>query len=126
MYLSLEALNEDATLNTYFNIGTVKFLKDQELTMVLHLMQPSKKIRYIPEAASTISITLKKSDNTTLTKAGTFPFADDRSIVKFSLTALEMANMISQNIQVDLDEPVAGTSVAVLSQGMQVVHLDGC
>jgi hypothetical protein len=126
MYLTLKALNEDATLNTHMEIGSVKFVKDQALTMVLKLHQPAKNLRYIPEAASTLNLTLKKSDNTTISKVGTFPFADDRSIIKFSLTAVEMANVISQAIIVNLTEPVVGTSVAILDLGLQIVKPESC
>lgn len=126
MYLVLQAINEDATLNNFSSIGVIKFIKDQALTMVLRINQPTKALRYIPETGSTASITLKKSDNTTITISGSFPFADDRSIIKFSMTALEMANVISQPIIVTLTEPTAGISTALLENGLQIVKLDGC
>lgn len=104
MYLNLQVLNSDATLNNFYVLDSQRFSGGANFDLVLRLIQPDKKLRYIPAVGATISITFKKSDNTTITKSGTFVFSEDRSIFKISLSALETPDLISQNLKAVLDE----------------------
>lgn len=90
----------------------------------MRLWQADKKIRYIPASDAVITVDLKKSDNTTLSKTCTFTFADDRSIIEFSLTDLETAALIGQNLIVKIVEG-SETKFASLQFGLQKLILDG-
>lgn len=120
MYLTLQVLNADATLNDFNVIDVQKFSGGADVDFVFRLLQPDKKLRYVPVSGSTISIQFKKSDNTSITKTGTFIFADDRSVFKVSLTSVESATVITQYIKAVLNE--AGViSHAILEGAIQRV-----
>lgn len=125
MVLELKVLNSDAILNNFVEVGSVQFVQGTPLKLVMRMHQPQKDLRYVAEAGATLSIDFKLSDGTTLTKAGVFPFADDRSIVQFDLTGVETQTLISQNLLMTLTE-TAGDIAAVLQQGIQSVDIDGC
>jgi len=77
-------------------------------------------------AASTVSLTLQKTDGTSLVKAGTFPLdPNDRSVVKFSFTGVESADLFSQGLDVELTEG-ANVSNAIAKSGLQVLQADIC
>jgi hypothetical protein len=115
--LSLEILNKDATLNTFMIKSTFNFVSGETAKIVMRLMQPDLKIRYIPDVAAVITVPLKRSDDTTLTKTATFPFADDRSIIQIELSAAETALVISQNLLVSVTEG-ANVTIATLPFGL--------
>ena len=122
MILTLKVLNSDATLNSFEDIGNYEFVKGSTAVLKLQLFQPDKQIRYVPASGAVITVDFKKSDGTTLTKTATVPFADDRSIAQISLTALETADLISQNLVAKIDE--AGViTYAILQGGFQLVSL---
>jgi len=104
MILTLKVINSDATLNNFFDIGSVQIVKGSDATILLQLNQTDRKLRYIPNAGAVITIDLLKSDNTVLTKTATQPFADDRSVIQFVLTDTETLNLISQNLKVKVNE----------------------
>lgn len=127
MYLSLQVLNSDAILNSFIDIGVQRFTSGDDVVFVFKLWQPDKNIRYVPAVGAVITCDFKKSDNTTVAKTATLPFADDRSIIKFTLTGAETAELISQNIKVQIDE--AGViSSAFKQSAIQKVTVDnlGC
>lgn len=124
MILELAPINSDATLNSFIFIGNHTFVAGDPLELVMILVQPDKKIRYVPDAGATIELELVKSDNTTLTKTATHPFADDRSIIQFSLTDVETTDLIGQNLIVKITEGSEVTR-ALLQGGLQLVNLTG-
>lgn len=126
MLLTLKVLNSDATLNNFMDIGAAKAIRGSDLKIVMQLIQVEKGIRYIPAVGATVDFTLKNSDNTTIVKSATFPFAEDRSIIQIELTDTETALLISQNLVGKLTE---GTDIsyALLQLGLQMVSLtQGC
>jgi len=124
--ITLQVLNSDSTLNSFFIYTNSSFIAGEDVLVRLRLLQVEKKIRYIPDIASTITFDLKKSDNTTLSKTATFPFADDRSIIEFTITAAESVDVISQTLVATIDEP-AGISIAKLQYGLKKNVIDqGC
>lgn len=124
--LTLNILNNAATLNTFFVSGTKEFMAGEDVKLIMRLIQIDLNLRYIPVVGATITIDFKKSDDTILTKTATFPFADDRSIIQVDLTELESADLISQTLIVKLDE--AGvTTFATLQSGLKRNKLSqGC
>ena len=104
MYLSLQVLNSDAILNSFQDIGILKFTNGDDVVLIMRLWQPDKNIRYIPASGATITCDFKKSDNTTIAKTATIPFADDRSIIQFTLSNTETPDIITQNLLVEVDE----------------------
>jgi len=127
MILTLKVLNEDASLNNWQDIGSAQIVRGSDAKLILQLFQADRKIRYIPDAAATITMDLLNSDGTTLSKTATFPFADDRSIIQFTLSDAETALLIGQNLVVDVQEG-SNTSIAVLSMGLQMISTQqaGC
>lgn len=120
MVLDLLLINEDATLNSYIFIGTQRFVPGAAFDIMAKLMQPDKDIRYIPDSGATLSMTLKKNDGSDLVLAGSFPFADDRSIIKFSVTAGDSADLIGQSLTAEITEG-ANVSFAILKNGLQSI-----
>lgn len=110
--LTLNILNSDATLNNYIQLQSLSFTGGETLTLNLKLIQIDKSIRYVADVGAVITLDLQNSDGTTLAKTGAFPFADDRSIVQFTFTALETESLISQGISVKIEE---GSSVQIAS-----------
>lgn len=127
MVLSLKVLNEDATLNNFVDIGSAKIYKGSDAKLILQLFQPDRKIRYIPASGAVITVDFLKSDGTTLTKTGTVPFADDRSIFQIVLSDLETVDIVSQNLIAKVVEG-SDTSYAVMQSGLQMVSMtsQGC
>ena len=122
--LSLDIVSKNPTLNSFTLSKNLSFASGEDVKVTMRLFQSDMGIRYIPEAGATITIDLKKSDNTTLTKTCSFTFADDRSIIEFSLTAAESATIISQNLVVKLVEG-STTQFAILQYGLTRVVADG-
>lgn len=124
--LTLRVLNSDASLNAFTYSSSASFMKGEDVTLLLMLWQPDKAIRYIPDSGAVITCDFMKSDGTVLTKTATQPFADDRSIIQFALSAVETATLISQNLVVKVVEG-SETQFAVLQFGFQLVTLtQGC
>lgn len=122
--LSLDIVSKNPSLNTFSLSNNLAFASGEDVRVIMRLNQPDLKIRYIPEATATITVDLKKSDGTLLTKTCTFTFSDDRSIIEFSLTALESAQIISQNLVAKVEE-TSGVQLAVLQYGLTRVVTDG-
>lgn len=121
MVLTLKVLNEDATLNNWQDMGgSAQIVRGADAKLILQLFQVDRKIRYVPAAGAVITIDLINSDQTTLSKTATAPFADDRSIVQFTLTDSETELLISQNLIVSVVEG-SNTSIALLSLGLQMI-----
>lgn len=125
MVLTLKVLNSDCSLNNFQDIGTFQLVRGSDAVLNLQLFQADRKIRYIPNSASTITLSLTKSDGTILSKTSSFPFADDRSIIQFSLTSSDTANLISQMLVVQVSEP-SGNTFALLQNGFQMISTTGC
>lgn len=124
MVFSLQMLNSDATLNDFRDIGTHQIVRGADTTIIMRILQPNKdEIRYIPDAGATFSIDLLKSDDTTLTKVPTQPFADDRSILQLTLTETETLDLISQNLNLQITEG-SDISYAILQAGLQMITLN--
>jgi hypothetical protein len=124
MILNLQILNEDATLNNFMILGSSRFVSGNPLKLVMRLVLECRNIRYITEVGATFSITLQKSDGTTLTKNPTVKFADDRSIIELNLTEVETQNLIGQDLKLEITEG-ANKHLALLSLGLQQA-IAGC
>lgn len=126
MILALQPITPDSTLNDFTFISNIQFIAGSGFKITVQLNQTVRKQRYIPDAASTMVFKLLKSDNTTLSKSASFKFADDRSIIEATLTDLEAANLIGQNLVLEITEP-SGLSVGVLQKGLQqIVPVQDC
>lgn len=124
MILDLEPINDDATLNDYAFMGNFRFVPGDDVILRMVIVQPTKKIRYIPESGATIEFDFLKSDGTNLLKTATFPFADDRSIIQVTLTTAETATLISQNLIAKVTES-GNITRAWLQNGFQLVNITG-
>lgn len=125
MILKLQMLNEDATLNAFHDIGSAQFVPNQSVKLVMRLLQTQRNLRYIPDAAATFSMDFLLSDDTVLTKVPTFLDAADRSLITVTLTALETALLIGQNLLVEVTEP-GGVSSASLQSALQNASAETC
>ena len=120
MLTSLKALNSDATLNSFQDIGNHQIARGETAKLLFQLVDPNKKLRFIPGASAALSVTLLKSDGTSITKSLSFPFAEDRSIAQLDLTAVETATLTSQNVNVKITDG-GNIQYAILQSGLQVV-----
>lgn len=124
--LTLKVLNSDAQLNSFIDIGSARVARGSDATLILQLIQPDKKIRFIPGASTVITVDLKNSDQTTLTLTASFPFADDRSIIQVLISDTQTLNLISQRLIAKLVDG-ADIEFAILDFGLQMVSLTaGC
>lgn len=122
--LTLDIVSKNSQLNTFVLSKNFAFAGGEDTKVIMRLFQADLGIRYIPGASAVITVPLKKSDGTTLTKTCTFTFADDRSIIEFSLSAAESALVISQNLVVNIVDG-GQTQIAVLQYGLTRVITDG-
>jgi hypothetical protein len=124
MVLTLDVVSNNPQLNVHTLSKVFQFASGQTAKVIVRLWQADKKIRYIAGQTAVITVDLKKSDNTTLTKTCAFTFTDDRSIVEFDLNATETAAIIGQNLVVKIVEG-SDTKFASLQFGLQKLILDG-
>lgn len=122
--LTLDILSQNPQLNAHSVSKVATFAAGETVKVVMRLWQADQKIRYIPSNAAVITVDLKKSDNTILTKTCSFTFADDRSIIEFDLSAAESAQVISQNLVAKIVDG-ADTKIALLQFGLRRVKADG-
>lgn len=122
--LTLDIVSANPQLNQHALNKVFQFASGQTAKVIMRLWQTDKKIRYIPDQAAVITVDLKRSDNTILTKTCTFTFTDDRSIIEFDLDAVETAALIGQNLIVKIIEG-SDTKFASLQFGLQKLILDG-
>lgn len=125
MILSLHVLNEDATLNNFINIGSARAVKGSTAKLMLQLIQPDKKIRYIPSATSVITMDFVNSDTSQILKTASFPFVDDRSIVEFDLSSMDTVGIISQNLIVKITDAAPITPGVNEAQSLALVATGG-
>jgi hypothetical protein len=122
--LTLDIISPNPQLNSYVVSKVANFAAGETVKVIMRLWQPDLKIRYIPSNAAVITVDLKKSDNTTLTKTCSFTFVDDRSIIEFNLTASESEQVISQNLVVKIVDG-SDTKIALLQYGLRRVKASG-
>lgn len=122
--LTLDIVSRNPQLNTFMLSKNFQFASGEDVKVIMRLFQSDLGIRYIPLVGATITIALLNSDGTTLSKTCAFTFADDRSIIEFSLSAAESALVISQNLVVNVVE-AGSTKIAVLQYGLTKVITDG-
>lgn len=122
--LTLDIVSKNPTLNTFVLSQSLQFASGEDVKVIMRLFQPDLKIRYVPSNSAVITVDLKKSDGTILTKTCAFTFADDRSIIEFSMSAAESALVISQNLVAKIVDG-GNTQYAVLQYGLQKVITDG-
>ena len=122
--LTLDIVSKNPQLNSFSLSKSQMFASGETVKVIMRLFQPDLQIRYIPSAAAVITIDLKKSDGTVLAKTCSFTFADDRSIIEFSLSAIESASVIGQNLIVKIVDG-SDTQMAVLQYGLSKTITDG-
>ncbi len=126
MIYQLQMLNTDATLNNFFDIGSARFFAGKPVTLVMRILQPEKgNLRYVTDNAATFSINFTNSDGTTLSKTPTILDSGDRSIVTITLTGAETANLVGQDLTLNIDES-GNESVAILQMALKSVKAGGC
>lgn len=122
--LTLDIVSKNPQLNSFTLSKNFAFAAGEDVKVTMRLFQPDLNIRYVPDVAAVITITLKKSDGTTLSKTCAFTFADDRSIIEFTMSAAETATVIGQNLVVNIVEG-STTQIAVLQYGLTRNITDG-
>jgi len=121
---TLDIVSKNPTLNAFTLSKNFQFASGEDVKVTMRLFQSDLNIRYVPGASAVITVPLKKSDGTTLTKTCAFTFADDRSIIEFTLSAAESATVISQNLVANIVEG-GQTKIAVLQYGLTRQITDG-
>ena len=122
--LTLDIVSKNPQLNSFTLSKNFAFAAGEDVKVIMRLFQPDLNIRYVPDVAAVITIALKKSDGTTLSKTCAFTFADDRSIIEFTMSAAETATVIGQNLVVNIVEG-STTQIAVLQYGLTRNITDG-
>ena len=122
--LTLDIVSKSPQLNAFSISKNQAFASGETVKVIMRLFQPDKGIRYVPSNTAVITIDLKKSDNSVLSKTCAFTFSDDRSIIEFDLTAVESALVIGQNLAVKVTEG-AEVQIALLQYGLTKIITDG-
>lgn len=124
--LSGKVLNSGATTNNFVEIGSLEFISGEELTVVIRIHDPELDLRYIPPTTNITTFTLNKPDGTDLEKTGTMD-TDDRSIIRFTLSETETADLLGGNIKYSLDILGDGTQIKKgVVQNALARFIDGC
>jgi len=122
--LTLDIVSKSPQLNAFTLSKNQGFASGETVKVIMRLFQVKEGIRYIPSNSAVITIDLKKSDNSVLTKTCAFTFPDDRSIIEFDLTAVESALVIGQNLAVKITDG-AEVQIALLQYGLTKIITDG-
>ena len=126
MRIAVKALNSDATLNNFEVLDQFNICKGDTAVLNFQLYDAEKGLRYIPAAGATLTITIsrfpqylptpanaRETVDYTITGSAANPFADDRSIWTFSLTALQTATLTSSAVKFVLTEGSVVRNVTV-------------
>ena len=126
MRLGIKMLDSTSTLNNLVFLNQVQFEPGETAVVYFQLTDLDKQQgncvaqRYMPADGATMSIQITSIDATkTITKIPTNPFANDKSIWSFNLTATDTQNAAGVNMKVTLTEGASikiakGTSVIVV------------
>jgi len=100
MSLEVKVLNE---LNAarFQEVNEFEFFADEDRIIKLQIFDELSNSVYLIPLTATVSIVLRKKDNTNLTKAATIN-TTHRSVIIAALTAAETAELISGNILVTI------------------------
>lgn len=123
---SARLINSDASLNTFFEIGTLDFVPGTQTVLALRLFDSQKALRYVPPATSVLKIYLQKTDGTELEKTMLVIDADDRSMWSVTLTDTDTADLIGGNVRFELD-PLGDASVieiGLIKNGLSSIMVD--
>lgn len=129
MKLNLQMLDPSSTLNKLHLLSEVEVYPGSTATIMFQLVDLNQQLsdicdlysRYVPASGATVSVVISNLDSANVvTKTATNPFADDRSIWSFDLTATETTQLSGITLQVTVTE---GASVKkFISSGVLVVH----
>lgn len=103
-------LNPNASLNSFKIINSVEYVPGAPLTLIMQLFDDVEQLRYIPPTTARVSAVFNNVDNTTLSVLGT-AFAQDGSMLTFSLSAAQTTNLFGGNILIQVDMQGDGTNV---------------
>lgn len=103
MVLGANLLNSDASLNSFFTIGSLDFVPGSGATLVIQLEDLQKDIRFVPPIAATLSISINQTDGTVVNKAAAVLDPGDRSIWVLQLSSSDTLDILSGNFMFTLD-----------------------
>jgi hypothetical protein len=121
MRLGIKMLNSSSTLNDLKFVNQISINQGDTATVMFQLVDLDTNNRYIPAAGSGVTAKIASSNSANiLNKVAATAFADDKSIVKFSLTVDETKLLGSVNLQITLTEgsevkSFVASSVIILS-----------
>lgn len=124
--LSAIIINEDAELNSFYDIGSLDFVPGSDVTLCLQLTKENKQPeRYIPPAAAELTLKFLQVDGSELSKSATLIDADDRSLWTLDLTAAETQELVGGNILISLDVlgDASQIELGVIANGLRRVSL---
>ena len=105
MRLGIKMLNSSSTLNDLKFINQVSINQGDTATVMFQLIDLDTNQRYIPSASSSVMAKIASSNSANvLNKIASVQFADDKSVVKFSLSSDETKLLGSVNLQITLTE----------------------
>ncbi len=138
MRLGIQLLNIGATLNDYDKKSFIEFAQGETVDVIFQLVNlDNAGLRYMPAAGCTVFVEIPRypeyfgtisnqrtTSDYSVRRMATQAFADDRSIWKLSLSALDTSNMMSSNMRVTVTEG-GKISIALLPQALKVIRSEG-
>lgn len=108
--LSAKILNSQAKLNDFDIVGSIKFIPGESVPLVIRLFQPDRvdELRYVPQLAATLEISLMDTTGSETTKTMTVN-SDDRSIWSTILTPTETETLAGGILSFTLTEGITVT-----------------
>lgn len=136
MRLSIKLLNEDSTVNNLKYTKTIDISRGETLDVVFQLVDQDTGHRYIPEAGSTVEITIlraavamsiagyneRQTVDDTIKRQAVSAFSGDGSIYKIPLIASETSKMVSGSIKVTVEE---GEKIRISQLNQAIRIIDG-
>jgi hypothetical protein len=105
MRLGIKMLNSSSTLNDLKFVNQVSINQGDTATIMFQLIDLDTNQRYIPATGAGVMAKIASSNSANvLNKVAVAAFADDKSVVKFSLTIDETKLLGSVNLQITLTE----------------------
>ena len=101
--ITAKLINSEASLNSFFQLSSVNYSPNENLTVAFRLYNEQTDLRHIPNVAATINVVHLNTSNAEVTVAASLVDADDRSLWKVTYTQAQTAIMANSNLRLEID-----------------------
>ncbi len=105
MKLGIQMMDADSTLNNLIPLNQMELSPGETATVLFQLINSINHQRYMPASGATMTARMVSNNNANIiSKSPTQPFADDKSIWSFPLSATDTVKVAGVNLEIVLTE----------------------